>query len=148
MPVINDLPMTTPSFQPSFWTQDISLLAIAQRELAEDALHYACDVLGCFPYHRASKARARSDRQTLLRHPQGKHVCLVLSVAPAFDNKSAKALRSDFFDAKEQILSECGEIRRAPRTQWTRKGERRMQISSSANLAALRAFLSAVIARE
>jgi hypothetical protein len=139
--------MSVSRFQPSCWANDIAALGPAHRELAEEAFTYARDTLGCAPYHRASKAEASSDRQTLLRHPRTQRVCLVLSVVPNVDDKRTRVLRIDFFDIKEHVGSfNCGTIHRAPRTQWTEKGERRLVVSRSAEVAQLRAFLAAVIA--
>lgn len=139
--------MTQRTFHPQLWEQDLSLLSPGQQELAREALRHASETLACAPYHRSSKGDATSDRQTLFRHPRTGHVCFVLSVVPDQDDKRVKVFRIDFFDAEEHIDSDLGAIHRAPRTQWSKKGERRLIASRSGGSVQLRTFLDAVVAR-
>jgi hypothetical protein len=139
--------MSSHAFDSQLWERDLKLLATGHQELARDALQHARERLDCIPYHRKSKATASSDRQTLLRHPRTGQVCLVLSVVPSRENRRARALRVDFFDHHEQVRVDpaCGEVIRAARTQWDRKGERRVYVSHSASPEVVHALLASVV---
>ena len=137
--------MTDQVFSTELWGRDMSALATADRETATDLLLFAALELGCRPYHRDSKSEASSDRQTLFKHPETGHVCVVLSVVPKEDDPEPYRLRVDFFDKRENIVVPFAEVHRAPRTQFEKKGERRFFVSSDAPREGLRAAIRDVV---
>jgi hypothetical protein len=137
--------MNIRSFKVGLWERDKSLLGASEQELAQYVLDYACNIVGCSPYHRSSKAKARSDYQTLIRHPRLKKVCLVISVVPPPSQPARKVLRIDFFDRKERVKSACGPIMRAPSKQWSTKYERRLVVSPGTGQLDLRQLVDDVV---
>ena len=84
--------------------------------------------------HRVSKPHSASDRQTLIRHPKTGWVCLVISVVPGLDLGVRYSLRADFFDKSKTVRYQFFNIVEAPRTQWTKKGERRLFVPGPTSL--------------
>ena len=138
--------MRTPTFFPDLWTRDIALLPFVQQELAERLLSYARLTLNARPHHRSSKRNAASDRQTIFKHPVTGNNCLVLTVTRNRESESPWSLRIDFFDRGEAIASKLGDPRKAPRTQWEIKGERRLFLDRSPPVAAVEQLMRQVIA--
>jgi hypothetical protein len=137
--------MRIQSFSSDLWSRDMSALASGDRETATDLLLFAALELGCRPYHRDSKSDATSDRQTLFKHPATGHVCFVLSVVPTAGDPEPYRLRVDVFDKLENIVVPFAEVRRAPRTQFKTKGERRFFVSSDISREALHAVINNVV---
>ena len=122
----------TKSFKTAGWIEDINLLSPEQRLVAANALIYACCELGCRAYHRRSKQDSPSDHQTICQHPDTRLNFLVISVVPS--DSGAHRLRLDFFDHEEQVAHSGLLIERAPGTQWTLKGERRILVPDNTTL--------------
>jgi hypothetical protein len=129
-------------FYSELWEQDLVELPDDQKPLALEILKYVRDGLRGIPYHRASKASNKSDRQTLIKHPQTGFVCLVISVVSEQAVSANYSLRLDFFDKLKTISLNDIKITEAPRTQWTTKGERRFFVSGKVPLERLKRILS------
>jgi hypothetical protein len=135
----------SPHFSPALWEQALSVLDIAHREMAQEVLRIVRDEFSARAYQRHSAAEHSSDRQTIVKHPQTGKNCLVISVAPDRVRSGAFALRLDFFDKTEAVVVPFGEPFRAPRTQWTEKGERRVFVPIRTAVQDLRTFIERVV---
>ena len=127
------------------WSRDVALLPVAQQAQALAVFRIATEILGCEPYHRASKQKNGSDYQTILRHPNTGKNCLVITIAPDRDKGKDRRLRLDFFDKSAKVQMSGFLIYPAPRTQWTIKGERRVFIFAETTNLQLQELLRAVI---
>jgi hypothetical protein len=124
-------------FHESLWLHDLDLLSPAAQDTAKKVLVQARSSLGAHAYHRASKGSAHSDRQTIFLHPKTGNVFLVVSVIRP-NRKAQFSLRLDFFDKAEGITLSQFHVQRAPRTQWSKKGERRFFVPEHVNEEAVR----------
>jgi hypothetical protein len=137
--------MKTSSFSTDLWENDTNLLDRQEKDLAEAIRAFATETLGCRPHHRPSKASSHSDRQTIFKHPHTGKNCLVLSVVPSRSGQGGRQLRIDFFDQAESVEPGFGTVCRAPRTQWTKKGERRILVDSPPPIREVEDLLSRVV---
>ena len=137
--------MRTQSFITNLWHRDMQSLSPAQQELATSLLIYASLELTCRPYHRASKATSKADRQTIFKHPVTGRVCLVLSAIPSPEESTSHVLRLDFFDKSERVAVEIAKASRAPNTQWAEKGERRFLVPSGSKFSELRPIIQQIV---
>ena len=138
--------MLHPTFVRALWERDVALLSAPQQPQARELLTFASESLRCPPHHRASKAHAHSDHQTIFKHPSTGLNCLVLSVVPDLDDKSIRVLRIDFFDKSKSLSVPFGVVCQAPRTQWARKGERRIYLNPTIPKQAIEKVLQTIIA--
>lgn len=139
--------MPAKSFSTDLWNRDMAVLASSDQRMAVSTLIYSCLEVGCSPYHRASKSESMSDRQTILRHPSTDLNCLVLSVVPSSDPSRSYAFRLDFFDKRESVHANFGQIERAPDGQWLNKGERRLVVPQEAKESQVRQLVDEIVNR-
>jgi hypothetical protein len=137
--------MRTQVFRTDLWHKDVRALSPIQQKVATDILIFASLELGCHPYHRESKRDKPSDRQTIFKHPETGINCFVLSIVGSDGKPPTDVLRVDFFDKYEEVKVSFAKVKRAPKTQWTKKFERRFLVPFKASIYDLRQVIEKVV---
>jgi hypothetical protein len=132
----------TQTFQKDLWHRDMSRLSSNEQSLAEHILDHT-KRLGGIPYHRDSKKNYESDRQTIIKHPETKKAFLVITVSQILQG-GLYQLRVDFFDRRDEILSDFFDIKKGPGGQWENKKEKRFVVGPGTKEEILTAMLNQI----